>query len=128
MSNKPHESFDTAQLVIDSKDHLSVEFLELLGVTELPGLVIERVVREEVTSPNGKKSKMGVVYFAGKKIGLALNATNIRRINDIAGSRMTDDWIGKTVTLHLETGKLFGGGQGDTLRIKQGPITKVRKA
>jgi hypothetical protein len=128
MSDKAHESFDTIKLVIENKDHLSVEFFELMGVRELPGLVIERVVREEVTSPTGKKSQMGVVYFTGKKIGLALNATNIRRIIEISGSRMSDDWIGTTITLQLENGKLFGGGRGDTIRVKPKPFEKAHKA
>jgi len=113
------EAFDTRRTLRQNSDHLAVDDLELAGKTEIPNLTIERVVEEDVTSPAGKKSKMAVVYFKGAKKGLACNVTNTRRIAQIAGgSYMSSDWIGQTVTLCLEDGKLFGGGRGPTLRVK----------
>ena len=101
--------------------------LILAGVRECPGLVIDRVCKEKVTSPTGKASQMTVVYFKGKKKGLACNATNTKRIAEHAADQHnahqdqygSDDWVGVTVTLRLEDGKQFGGERGDTLRIKK---------
>ena len=122
-----HQSFNTLEPVRSNSEHLAVADLILAGVRECPGLVIDRVCKEKVTSPTGKASQMTVVYFKGKKKGLACNATNTKRIAEHAADQHnahqdqygSDDWVGVTVTLRLEDGKQFGGERGDTLRIKK---------
>lgn len=58
-------------------------------------LVIDLVQMETM----GNDSKL-VVYFAGKKKGLALNKTNANMIAEIAGTDETDNWRGVKITLY----------------------------
>ena len=115
-----HKSFNT-QDCMDDGPHMSVPWFQGLGVKEI-SLVINRVMVEEVTSPNGKKADKTVVRFEGipkeRDKGLALSTKNHRRIAGLAGSYESDKWIGLKVTIHLETDKLYGGGKGPTLKIK----------
>jgi len=114
---------------VDGKDyidtnHMSVEWFNMVGRDEI-SLTIDKVCSEEATTPNGRtEANKLVLRFRGvtQDIGLVMNATNIKRLARIAGSSKTDDWVGVEITLNLEIDKLFGGGKGDTLRIKQAPL------
>ena len=117
-----HQSFNVAAEIVRAKDHLSVDHFDAWGVREV-SVKIAAVVIEEVTSPAGKKNTKPVMYFEPSANGnacapLAINATNTRRMKAIAGSTKSDDWVGVVITLNIEQGKLYGGGEGDTIRIK----------
>jgi len=99
-------------------DHLGVDDIKMTGRTEFTGLLIESVVEESVTAPNGSKTNMTVVYFKGGKKGFPCNTTNTRRIASICGGYESDKWVGKKIALWIEQGKLYGGKRGDTLRVK----------
>ena len=77
---------------------------EIVGKT--PTLTVERVALEEVESLQkddggaGKMKDRVIVYFAKIKRGWLLNRTNAECLRELFGSRDTDDWIGKRVTLH----------------------------
>ena len=119
---KQHQSFNVAAVCLKNSAHLSVEHFEAWGVRQL-AVQVAAVSVESVTSPTGSKSEMPVLHFDaaanGAAIpGLALNKTNMRRMKQMAGSVNSDDWLGQEITLQLEEGKLFGGGRGDTIRIK----------
>lgn len=77
---------------------------EIVGKT--PTLTIERVTLEEVESLKkddgdvGKMKDRVIVYFQKIKRGWLLNRTNAECLRELFGSRDTEDWIGKRVTLH----------------------------
>jgi hypothetical protein len=63
------------------------------GVT----LVIDRVEEEDV---DGKGAHKPVVYFRNTKKGLPLNKTNSNKIKQLLGTRETDEWVGRPITLY----------------------------
>lgn len=79
-----------------------------------PVVTIERVEFE----PVGRDREMkAVLYFAGKTKGLVLNVTNGRKITELTGSAITEEWTGHKIKLYA-TETTFGGEQVDCIRIK----------
>lgn len=80
-----------------------------------PAIVtIERVEFEAV----GREREMkAVVYFNGKGKGLVLNKTNARKITEISGSPLTEEWVGTAVAIY-PTETEFGGETVECIRIK----------
>jgi hypothetical protein len=66
----------------------------------------------------GQEREMkAILYFAGKQKGVVLNKTNARKITEIAGSAVTEDWRGVQVALY-PTETEFGGKMVDCIRVK----------
>lgn len=77
-------------------------------------VTIERVEFEAV----GREKEMkGVVYFKGKQKGMVLNKTNAKKIIEISGSAITEEWPGTQIKLY-PTETEFGGETVDCIRIK----------
>lgn len=84
-------------------------------------VTIDRVEFEAV----GREREMkAVVYFQGKQKGIVLNKTNAKKIIEIAGSSLTEEWHGTAITLY-PTETEFGGETVDCIRIK--PVGKNAK-
>lgn len=118
----PTQPFDTRKGLRTDSKHLAVVDLELSGKPEIKLTIRHVVESEEVTAPNGHKTEKSVVYFKGTKKGLALGAKNTTRIADIAGSWMSDKWIGVAITIHLEDDRNPNceSGRGPCIRVKKG--------
>jgi len=83
-------------------------------------VTIDRVEFE----PVGRDKEMkAVLYFVGKQKGLVLNKTNARKIIEIAGSSMTEDWAGTAVVVY-PTETEFAGETVECIRIK--PVNKAK--
>lgn len=77
-----------------------------LGGRELT-LTIVKVKPAELVGENGRKAKKPVVYFEGKKLGLALNKTNGKAVASMYGPD-TRKWIGKRITIYPTTTRMAG--------------------
>lgn len=74
--------------------------------------------------PVGQDREMkAVLYFEGKSKGLVLNKTNAKKIIEITGSAITEEWAGAQVRLY-ETETQYGGDVVACIRIK--PVVKPR--
>ena len=99
---------------------------EIIGKT--PTLTIGKVTLEKVESlkkDDGETGKMKdriVVYFAESKSGRGwlLNRTNAECLRELFGSRETNDWIGKHVTLMTQKVRV-GPKMDDGIRVKGSP-------
>ena len=89
---------------------------DLKGKT--PTVTIARVTFEQVRGGRtGSVETKAILHFAGKDKGLLLNKTNARTVITIAGTPITEQWTGVTVTL-FATVDTFGKEQHDVIRIK----------
>jgi hypothetical protein len=77
-------------------------------------VTIDRVEFEAV----GREREMkAVVYFQGKQKGIVLNKTNAKKIIEISGSAITEEWPGTQIKIY-PTETEFGGETVDCIRIK----------
>lgn len=83
-------------------------------------VTIDHVDFEEV---GRDKEEKAVVYFIGKTKGMILNKTNARKIIEISGSAMTEDWQGTAIVLY-PTETEFGGETVECIRVK--PVAKAK--
>jgi hypothetical protein len=98
--------------ILDSFPSNYLKAADLKG-TE-PVVTMDRVVFEPV---GAKKEMRGVLYFVGKTKGLIINKTNARKIVDITGSAITEQWSGIKIRLYTaET--TYAGDVVDGIRIK----------
>lgn len=67
--------------------------------------------------------KKAIITFGGTDKKLVVNKTNALMINEVAGSRDTDNWIGKSITLY-GTKVEYGGKLTDGIRVR--PPTKKK--
>ncbi len=81
-------------------------------------VTLDKVAFEEV---GRDKERKAVLYFVGKQKGMVLNKTNARKITDITGSALTEEWHGHAVVLY-PTETEFGGETVECIRIK--PVQK----
>lgn len=64
---------------------------------------IERIEPGEVVGLNGKKTKRPMVRFRGIAKPFALNITNSKAIEKLAGTDRLEDWVGMWITLYPTT-------------------------
>jgi len=81
-------------------------------------VTIDRVAFEAVGRDREMKA---VVYFQGKQKGIVLNKTNAKKIIEISGSALTEEWPGTQVKIY-PTETEFGGETVDCIRVK--PVGK----
>jgi len=77
-------------------------------------VTIDRVEMEEVGRQRESKA---VLYFQGKDKGMVLNKTNAKKIIEISGSAITEEWPGVRIKLY-PTETEFAGETVDCIRIK----------
>ena len=102
---------------------------EIIGKT--PTLTISKVTLEKVESMSkddaaaGKMKDRVVVYFAESKSGRGwlLNRTNAECLRAMFGSRETNDWLGKRLTLMTQKVRV-GPKMDDGIRVKGSPDLK----
>lgn len=83
-------------------------------------VTIDRVEFE----PVGREREMkAVLYFVGKTKGLVLNKTNARKIIEVTGSALTEEWRGHAIVLY-PTETEFGGETVECIRVK--PVAKAK--
>jgi hypothetical protein len=98
---------------------------DLKGKT--PTVTIARVTFDQVRGGRtGSVETKAILHFAGKDKGLLLNKTNARAIIAIAGTAITEQWTGVTVTL-FATIDTFGKEQHDVIRIKAPAAVPARR-
>lgn len=83
-------------------------------------VTIDRVEFEEV---GRDKEEKPVIYFTGKTKGVVLNKTNARKITEITGSAITEEWRGHAVVLY-PTETEFAGETVECIRVK--PVAKAK--
>jgi hypothetical protein len=75
------------------------------------------IARVEFEVMGRTRETLPVVYFRGRPKGLKLNKTNAMAITAIAGSALTEDWIGVVVTIYATVAD-FGGQAYDVVRVR----------
>lgn len=76
--------------------------------------------------PVGKEKELkAVIHFVGKKKGMVCNVTNARKITELTGSPMTEEWIGHAIVIY-PTETTFGGDVVDCVRVKA--VAKAKAA
>jgi len=72
-------------------------------------VTFERIERDvEVIGEGGKKQKKPIAHFKGAGKPMILNATNMKMVAVVTGSKYIEDWIGKTVVIKVIQERTFG--------------------
>jgi hypothetical protein len=89
-----------------------------LKASDLGGRPVVVTIRSVEFEPVGRDREMkAVVYFVGKQKGVVLNKTNARKITEITGSALTEEWVGSAITIY-PTETEFAGETVECIRIK----------
>ena len=89
-----------------------------LKASDLKGREPVLTIRAVNYEPVGQAKQMkGVVYFQKVEKGLVLNRTNANRITQIAGSGVTEEWVGVQIKLYA-TSVEFQGEPTDAIRVR----------
>ena len=95
-----------------------------LKASDLKGnQAVVTIDRVEFEAVGRDKEMKAVIYFIGKNKGVILNKTNARKIIEISGSALTEEWHGTAVVLY-PTETEFGGETVECIRIK--PVNKAK--
>lgn len=95
-----------------------------LKASDLAGnQVVVTIDRVEFELVGREREEKAVVYFLGKNKGVVLNKTNAKKITEIAGSALTEEWHGVAIVLY-PTETEFGGETVECIRIK--PVQKAK--
>lgn len=86
--------------------------------------VVVTIDRVEFEPVGRDKEMKAVIYFVGKTKGVVLNKTNAKKIVEIAGSALTEDWQGTAIVLY-PTETEFAGETVECIRVK--PVNKATK-
>ncbi len=85
--------------------------------------IVVTIDRVEFEAVGRDKEQKAVIHFVGKQKGMVLNKTNARKIIEIAGSALTEDWQGVAVVLY-PTETEFAGETVECIRLK--PVNKAK--
>lgn len=85
--------------------------------------VVVTVDRVEFEPVGRDREMKAVMYFVGKAKGFVLNKTNARKITEITGSALTEEWSGHAIVLY-PTETEFGGETVECIRIR--PVAKAK--
>jgi hypothetical protein len=97
-----------------------------LKASDLQGREIIVTIDRVAFEPVGREKEMkAVCYFAGKQKGIVLNKTNAKKIIEISGSAITEEWAGTQIKIY-PTETEFGGETVDCIRVK--PVGKAAMA
>src|SRR5678816_1403114 len=93
-----------------------------LKASDLAGRAVVVTIDRVEFEPVGRdKEVKAVVYFVGKTKGVVLNKTNARKITEITGSALTEEWVGSAITIY-PTETEFAGETVECIRVK--PVAK----
>jgi hypothetical protein len=80
-------------------------------------VTIDRIQQDvEVIGDGGKKQKKAICHFKGASKPMILNATNMKMISVVLGSKFIEDWIGKSVFISIKQERAFGESM-DVVRV-----------
>lgn len=85
---------------------------------------VNRIEQVNVAKEDEAPELKWVLHFAETEKGLALNKTNIQRLEKIFGSDDTDDWMGKQVVLFWDETVEYMGEMKGGIRVRA-PKTKA---
>jgi hypothetical protein len=95
-----------------------------LKASDLQGReVVVSIDRVEFEAVGREKEQKAVLHFIGKAKGFVLNKTNARKIIEIAGSALTEDWHGVAIVIY-PTETEYAGDTVDCIRVK--PVNKAK--
>lgn len=86
-------------------------------------VTIEKIEAGIIVGDGGKKSRKPIASFVGATKRFAINKTNAKTLVAMTGSRNTDDWIGKSITLYATT-TTMGGDTVPCIRIRAKAVQK----
>jgi len=96
-----------------------------LKASDLQGREPAVTIKEVKYEPVGQAKEMkAVVYFQNVRKGLVLNKTNANRITQIAGSGITEEWVGVQIKL-FSTSVEYQGEPTEAIRIR--PVNPARQ-
>lgn len=89
-----------------------------LKASDLQGnQAVVTIDRVEFEAVGREKDQKAILYFIGKKKGVVLNKTNARKICEIAGSALTEEWHGVAIVLY-PTETEYAGDTVECIRVK----------
>ncbi len=89
-----------------------------LKACDLHGREVTVTITKVSFEPVGREREMkAILYFVGKTKGVVLNKTNAKKVTEIAGSAITEDWSGVAIALY-PTETEFGGETVDCIRVR----------
>ncbi len=95
-----------------------------LKASDLKGAQVVVTIDRVEFEPVGREREMkAVIYFVGKQKGVVLNKTNARKIIEVTGSALTEEWHGNAIVLY-PTETEFGGETVECIRVK--PVNKSK--
>lgn len=93
-----------------------------LKASDLQGRELVVTILKVTFEAVGREKEMkAVIYFEGKQKGIVLNKTNAKKIIEITGSAITEEWGGCQIKIY-PTETEFGGETVDCIRVK--PVGK----
>jgi hypothetical protein len=90
-------------------------------------VTIQRVQREMVNGPDGKREECTVLHFREKEKPLILNATNGKMVAKLAGTPYIEQWSGVRIALAVEKVRAFGDVV-DAVRVQKKVLPQVKQA
>src|SRR5271170_3043297 len=100
----------------------SGKYLREADVTPAVTVTIKRVAQENMARNDQPQELKWVCYFHEVDKGLALNATNTKRIAKALLAEDTDQWLGKKIALYFDPDIEFGGKITGGIRVKRAPV------
>lgn len=95
-----------------------------LKASDLQGReVVVSIDRVEFEAVGREKEQKAVLHFIGKSKGFVLNKTNARKIIEISGSALTEEWHGVAIVIY-PTETEYAGDTVDCIRVK--PVNKAK--
>lgn len=80
-------------------------------------LTIEKVLPGTLNQTGGKKKRMPVLYFKGRKKPMGCNATNCKTLKQLYG-KMTEDWVGKEIEVYPTITQFGSDKDVDCIRMR----------
>jgi len=107
---------------MEKTHYKKLQNLDYIGAYSLePGkdliLTINKVTKEIVTGPNGKKEECMIMTFKEKSKPMIVNRTNAKTITKLFESPYIEDWSGRTIQIYATDVK-FGADTVEALRIR----------
>jgi hypothetical protein len=115
------------------KSLTDAEFLGAWSLEENENRVlkIKHVERKEITGPGGRKDDCTVATFE-EGLPMVINATNAKAISLVANSSYIEDWVGHSISVHMEMvkfkGDLVEGLRVDTVAPESAPVKESKPA
>jgi hypothetical protein len=89
-----------------------------LKSSDLHGKIAVVTIERVEFAPVGREREMkAIIHFVGKQKGMVCNKVNGKKITEIAGSPLTEDWSGVAIALY-QTECEFGGETVDCIRVQ----------